>query len=57
MSSHIQLNIYGVLLANLTIYKETKNAATMKQWLKNITVSGGGDCPEYAMSGLVQGKT
>lgn len=39
----------------LTTYKETANATIMLRWLNEISVRGGGDCPEYSMTGLVKG--
>ncbi|XP_078333510.1 uncharacterized protein LOC111100854 isoform X2 [Crassostrea virginica] len=41
--------------ANLTTGKSTSDPYTMLDWLKYIFVSGGGDCPEYAMTGLLKG--
>lgn len=28
----------------------------MKKWLHNMTAHGGGDCPEMALTGIVNGK-
>nr|XP_022288697.1 von Willebrand factor A domain-containing protein 7-like isoform X3 [Crassostrea virginica] len=41
--------------ANLTTGKSTSDPFTMLEWLKYIFVGGGGDCPEYAMTGLLKG--
>lgn len=35
----------------------TENGLEMISALDNLTVYGGYDCPEYAMSGLLQGTT
>lgn len=61
MSLHINyLNKYiiksiSLLPGTLTTYKETANATIMQKWLNDIRVGGGGDCPEYSMTGLVKG--
>lgn len=35
----------------------TENGVEMISALDNITVNGGGDCPEHAMNGLMKGKS
>lgn len=40
---------------SLTTGKVTTNPQTMITWLQAIAVSGGGDCAEYAMSGMLKG--
>lgn len=34
----------------------TTDPQVMLTWLKALSVSGGGDCAEYAMSGMLLGK-
>ena len=34
----------------------TTDPQEMLTWLKGLSVSGGGDCAEYAMSGMLLGK-
>nr|XP_022288711.1 von Willebrand factor A domain-containing protein 7-like [Crassostrea virginica] len=41
--------------ASLTTGRETSDPYTMLDWLDEIIVSGGDDCPEYAMTGLLKG--
>ncbi|XP_055995684.1 uncharacterized protein LOC125647200 isoform X2 [Ostrea edulis] len=41
--------------ASLTTGRETTNPQTMIRWLENLSVNGGGDCPEYAMTGMLKG--
>lgn len=38
-----------------TTGRMTTNPQTMITWLQNIAVNGGGDCAEYAMSGMLKG--
>lgn len=33
----------------------TNDADEMINWINGLTVSGGGDCPEYSLSGLITG--
>ncbi|XP_055997888.1 von Willebrand factor A domain-containing protein 7-like [Ostrea edulis] len=40
---------------NLTTGRETSDWVEMIGWMRNLTVSGGDDCPEYALSGLLKG--
>lgn len=40
---------------SLTTGRMTTNPQTMITWLQNIAVNGGGDCAEYAMSGMLKG--
>uniref|UniRef100_A0A8W8HU46 VWFA domain-containing protein n=1 Tax=Magallana gigas TaxID=29159 RepID=A0A8W8HU46_MAGGI len=35
----------------------TNDGDEMISWIKGLTVSGGGDCPEYSLSGLITGAT
>ncbi|XP_052698330.1 von Willebrand factor A domain-containing protein 7-like isoform X1 [Crassostrea angulata] len=35
----------------------TNDADEMISWINGLTVSGGGDCPEYSLSGLIAGAT
>uniref|UniRef100_K1RCH7 Hemicentin-1 n=1 Tax=Magallana gigas TaxID=29159 RepID=K1RCH7_MAGGI len=35
----------------------TNDADEMINWINGLTVSGGGDCPEYSLSGLITGAT
>lgn len=44
------------LTANLTMGRNTTDFKTMLTWLDDIRVDGGGDCPEYAMSGILKGN-
>ncbi|XP_061173533.1 von Willebrand factor A domain-containing protein 7-like [Saccostrea echinata] len=37
--------------------RETTSADEMIKWLTDLRVDGGGDCPEYALSGLLTGAT
>lgn len=41
---------------SLETSKQTSNPDVMTGWLKNLTVNGGDDCPEYSLSGLITGK-
>ncbi|XP_062573736.1 von Willebrand factor A domain-containing protein 7-like [Saccostrea cucullata] len=41
--------------ASLTTGRQTDNPEVMINWLKNLAVTGGGDCPEYAMTGMLKG--
>lgn len=34
----------------------TNDADEMISWINGLTVSGGGDCPEYSLSGLIAGN-
>lgn len=34
----------------------TNDADEMISWINGLTVSGGGDCPEYSLSGLITGN-
>lgn len=34
----------------------TNDADEMINWINGLTVSGGGDCPEYSLSGLITGN-
>ncbi|CAC5395103.1 unnamed protein product [Mytilus coruscus] len=38
--------------ASKTTYRVSKDGEEVKRWLNALTVDGGGDCPEYAMSGI-----
>jgi hypothetical protein len=40
---------------NLTTGRETRDWMEMIGWMRDITVNGGDDCPEYALSGLLKG--
>nr|XP_022328871.1 hemicentin-1-like [Crassostrea virginica] len=40
---------------SLETSKQTSNPDVMTEWLKNLTVNGGDDCPEYSLSGLITG--
>jgi uncharacterized protein YehS (DUF1456 family) len=44
-----------VSVVNLMTQRVTTNPQTMITWLENLRVSGGGDCPEYALSGMLKG--
>lgn len=33
----------------------TNDADEMISWINGLTVSGGDDCPEYSLSGLITG--
>lgn len=35
----------------------TNDADEMISWINSLTVDGGGDCPEYSLSGLITGNT
>ncbi|XP_033725992.1 von Willebrand factor A domain-containing protein 7-like [Pecten maximus] len=39
--------------ANLTTVNTTTDGDEMIRWIDELTVYGGGDCPEYAMSGIL----
>ncbi|XP_060084678.1 von Willebrand factor A domain-containing protein 7-like [Ylistrum balloti] len=39
----------------LTTARNTTDANEMIEWIDGLSASGGGDCPEYAMSGLLAG--
>ncbi|XP_062573737.1 von Willebrand factor A domain-containing protein 7-like [Saccostrea cucullata] len=41
--------------ASLTTGRQTNDPEVMLKWLKNLGVTGGGDCPEYAMTGMLKG--
>ncbi|XP_062606286.1 von Willebrand factor A domain-containing protein 7-like, partial [Saccostrea cucullata] len=41
--------------ASLTTGRKTTDPQTMISWRQNLTVSGGDDCPEYALTGLLKG--
>ncbi|XP_013381201.1 von Willebrand factor A domain-containing protein 7-like [Lingula anatina] len=41
--------------ANLTEVRVTNDSDVMVSWLKAIKVKGGGDCPEYLLSGMIEG--
>ncbi|CAG2248252.1 unnamed protein product [Mytilus edulis] len=41
--------------ASKTTYRVSKDGEEVKRWLNALTVDGGGDCPEYAMSGIKTG--
>lgn len=41
---------------SLNTVRTTPSGDTMKAWVKNVNAHGGGDCPEYAMDGLIKGK-
>lgn len=47
--------IHAILFQDTTIRK-TKDGSEMKQWLHGMTAHGGGDCPEMAMAGIVNGS-
>lgn len=40
---------------SLTTGRKTTNPQTMITWLEDLVVSGGGDCAEYALSGMLKG--
>ncbi|XP_062573733.1 von Willebrand factor A domain-containing protein 7-like [Saccostrea cucullata] len=40
---------------SLTTGRKTTDPQTMITWLQNLKVSGGDDCPEYALTGLLKG--
>lgn len=44
-------------IENLTTGRETSDWVEMIGWMRNLTVSGGDDCPEYALSGLLKGSS
>ncbi|XP_061178318.1 uncharacterized protein LOC133186947 [Saccostrea echinata] len=41
--------------ASLTTGRETDNPEIMVNWLQSLSVTGGGDCPEFAMTGMLKG--
>lgn len=43
--------------ANLTTGRTTSNPYIMLDWLDYLILSGGGDCPEYTMTGMLKGRT
>ena len=38
-----------------TTLRTTTDGTEMKQWLHNLTAHGGGDCPEMALTGIING--
>ena len=41
---------------SLQTSNQTSDPDVKTGWLKNLTVNGGDDCPEYSLSGLITGK-
>lgn len=39
-----------------TTIQRTTSGDEMKNWLHNMTAHGGGDCPEMALAGTINGK-
>lgn len=48
---------YYYISASKTTYRVSKDGEEVKRWLNALTVDGGGDCPEYAMSGIKTGMS
>ena len=49
-----RLNYYH--LGNRTTVQKTKNPSDIQQWLADIQVSGGDDCPEFSLTGIQAGS-
>lgn len=46
-------NFYSVTKNTI---RNTTDGNVIKNWLQNLIASGGDDCPEFAMRGLLDGK-
>lgn len=51
------VNHFVIFSASKTSYRVSKDGEEVKRWLNALTVDGGGDCPEYAMSGIKTGMS
>ena len=49
-------NTYYFISVTLNTLRQTNDSTVMLSWFQNMTQEGGGDCPEYAYHGLLDGK-